>query len=156
MKANKIVYSSNTGYTERYARMLAELTGLPCYRLEESPRGGSAFYLGWLMAGRVKGLAQAKRKHLVTGCCAVGLAEEGPMEKLRAQLPGGRMFYLRGGYCHERQRGLNRLMMMAMVKAMERRPQSDEAAQGLLQAVQEGADFVSREQLAPAAAWLME
>ena len=53
MKANKIVYTSNTGFTERYARMLAEETGLPCYCLEESPRGGSAIYLGWLMAGTV-------------------------------------------------------------------------------------------------------
>lgn len=154
MKANKIVYTSNTGFTERYARMLAEETGLPCYRLEESPRGGSAIYLGWLMAGRIKGLDKAKKKHLVTACCAVGLGETGQMEQIAAQLPGGKVFYLRGGYIHEKQRGLNRLLMSIMGKAMEKKPPEDEAAQSMARAVREGADYVSREQLEPVVAWL--
>lgn len=154
MKANKIVYSSNTGFTERYARALAQATGLPCYRLEESPRGGSAIYLGWLMAGRIKGLNRAVKKHLVTGCCAVGLGQEGQLDRLSAQLPGGKVFYLRGGYIHEKQRGLNRLMMTVMLRAMEKRPAEDAAAQHLLKAAREGADFVSLDQLEPVIAWL--
>lgn len=154
MKANKIVYTSNTGFTERYARMLAQATGLPCFRLEESPRGGSAVYLGWLMAGKVKGLDRAKKKHLVTGCCAVGLGETGDVERLSAQLPGGEVFYLQGGYAHEKQRGLNRLMMTVMIKAMGKKPPEDAAAQRLLKAAREGADFVSMAQLEPVIAWL--
>ena len=33
MNANAIVYTSNTGYTEQYARLLGKRTGLPVYSL---------------------------------------------------------------------------------------------------------------------------
>ena len=115
MKANKIVYTSNTGFTRRYAEMLGKATGLPVYDLAQSPQGGSALYLGWLRAGKIHGLARARKKHLVTGCCAVGLTDRPPMEKLSAQLPEGKVFYLRGGYDHGGQHGLNCLMMTAMI-----------------------------------------
>lgn len=156
MKANKIVYSSNTGFTERYARMLAEETGLPLYRLEHAPRGGSALYLGWLCAGKIVGLSRAKKRHLITGCCAVGLSGQPDLEKLSAQLPRGKMFYLRGGYAHERLHGVYRFMMEGMLAVMRRRPKEDESAQAMLTAAREGADFVTREQLEPVANWLQE
>lgn len=154
MRANKIVYTSNTGFTRRYAEMLGKAAGLPVYDLAQSPQGGSALYLGWLRAGKIHGLARARKKHLVTGCCAVGLTDRPPMEKLSAQLPEGKVFYLRGGYDHGGQHGLNRLMMTAMIKSMERRPPEDAAAQGLLRAAREGADFVTEEQLSPVEDWL--
>ena len=154
MKANKIVYTSNTGFTRRYAEMLGKATGLPVYDLAQSLQGGSALYLGWLRAGKIHGLARARKTHLVTGCCAVGLTDRPPMEKLSAQLPEGKVFYLRGGYDHGGQHGLNRLMMTAMIKSMERRPPEDAAAQGLLRAAREGADFVTEEQLSPVEDWL--
>ena len=34
MEIRAIVYTSNTGHTEKYARMLGEKTGLPVYSLE--------------------------------------------------------------------------------------------------------------------------
>ena len=154
MKANKSVCASNTGFTRRYAEMLGKAAGLPVYDLAQSPQGGSALYLGWLRAGKIHGLARARKKHLVTGCCAVGLTDRPPMEKLSAQLPEGKVFYLRGGYDHGGQHGLNRLMMTAMIKSMERRPPEDAAAQGLLRAAREGADFVTEEQLSPVEDWL--
>jgi len=56
MKA--IVYTGNTGSTERYARLLAEQTGLPVYSLAEGkkavPAGAEIIDLGWIMAGAVK------------------------------------------------------------------------------------------------------
>ena len=36
MNANSIVYTSNTGYTAEYARLLGEKTGLPVYSLAEA------------------------------------------------------------------------------------------------------------------------
>ena len=88
MRANKIVYTSNTGFTRRYAEMLGKAAGLPVYDLAQSPQGGSALYLGWLRAGKIHGLARARKRHLVTGCCAVGLTDRPPMEKLSARKEG--------------------------------------------------------------------
>ena len=59
MNAAAIVYTSQTGFTARYAALLAERTGLPCRPLKEAaalPRGTAVIYLGWLCAGGIKGL----------------------------------------------------------------------------------------------------
>ena len=56
---NAIVYTTNTGSAERYARLLAEQTGLPVCSLTEAKKtvsnGAEIIYLGWIMAGSVKG-----------------------------------------------------------------------------------------------------
>ena len=61
MKA--IVYTSQTGFTRQYAQLLSEKTGVPAYELKEAagklPRDSEVFYMGWLMAGSVKGLERA-------------------------------------------------------------------------------------------------
>lgn len=69
MKA--IVYTSQTGHTQRYAQMLAERTGVPAYSLKEAGkslrRGEEIFYMGWLMAGTVKGLQSAMDRYTIRG-----------------------------------------------------------------------------------------
>ena len=35
---NAIVYTSNTGYTAQYARLLDEKTGMPVYSLDEAEK----------------------------------------------------------------------------------------------------------------------
>ena len=56
-----IVYTSNTGYTAEYARMLGEKTGLPVLTLDEAkkslPARAPILYLGWLMAGSSRAAA---------------------------------------------------------------------------------------------------
>ena len=57
MNIKAIVYTSNTGYTAEYARLLGEKTGLPVYSLEEAKQNlterTEIVYLGWLMASMV-------------------------------------------------------------------------------------------------------
>lgn len=63
---NAIIYTTNTGSTERYARLLAQKTGLPAYSLAEAKKwvfaGAEVIYLGWIMAGSVKGYAEAAQR----------------------------------------------------------------------------------------------
>ena len=75
MNAAAIVYTSQTGFTARYAALLAERTGLPCRPLKEAaalPRGTAVIYLGWLCAGGIKGLKGARRRFRTAAVCAVG------------------------------------------------------------------------------------
>ena len=79
MNAAAIVYTSQTGFTARYAALLAERTGLPCRPLKEAaalPRGTAVIYLGWLCAGGIKGLKGARRRFRTAAVCAVGMAAE--------------------------------------------------------------------------------
>ena len=118
-KLTAIVYTSHTGFTRRYAGMLARASGIPAYDLSqrrELPAPGSAvLYLGWLCAGRIQGLSQARRRWEVRAVCAVGLAPMPPegVDGLAAahRLGGIPLFYLRGGYSPGRVRGVYRLMM---------------------------------------------
>ena len=58
-----IIYTTNTGSTERYAKLLAQETGLPAYSLADAkdavPEGTEVIYLGWISAGAIKGYAKA-------------------------------------------------------------------------------------------------
>ena len=53
-----IVYESKTGFTKKYADMLAEKTGLKAYRVKELPadmKDEEIIFLGWMKAGMVQG-----------------------------------------------------------------------------------------------------
>ena len=64
-----IIYTTNTGSTEQYARLLAQKTGLPACSLEEAKKRdfdrAEVVYLGWIMAGSVKGYAEAAKRYRV-------------------------------------------------------------------------------------------
>ena len=83
-----IVYTSNTGYTAEYARMLGEKTGFPVLTLNEAkkslPVRAPILYLGWLMAGSIKGCGAAIRRFSPRAVCGVGLTLT-PSKKLREQ-----------------------------------------------------------------------
>ena len=157
MRASAIVYTSATGFTAQYAALLHHQTGLPVCRLEDTgrlPRNTPVLYLGWLRAGRIMGLKKARAQLAVAGVCAVGLSPAADQEKLSRdnrleQVP---LFYLRGGYAPARVRGINKMMMAAMEKVLSGK--SDPQSRSALDAVRQGADWVSQDQLEPALDWL--
>lgn len=165
MKA--IVYTSLTGHTESYARLLGQETALPVYSLEEAktalPAGAEIFYLGWLMAGGVKEYKTAAKQFCVKGVAAVGMTET-PNGTLwsSAQSGGGivdgvRVFYLQGGYEGEKLRGVYRLMMKPMEKVSVKKlseqavrtPEEDDT----LLLFQKGGSRVKKEALRDILAW---
>ena len=154
MNAAAIVYTSQTGFTAWYAALLAERTGLPCRPLKEAaalPRGTAVIYLGWLCAGGIKGLKEARRRFRTAAVCAVGMAAEVEEAKLRRdnRLEGVPLFYLRGGYAPERLTGLYRPMMSLMSRMVSKASAEDEGARAMQEAFAKGGDWVSTEQLSP-------
>lgn len=57
MKA--IIYTSNTGSTAEYAQLLGNELNLPVHNLQQAknkvPAASEIIYLGWIMAGGIKG-----------------------------------------------------------------------------------------------------
>ena len=76
-----IIYTTNTGSTGQYAKLLAQETGLPAYSLAEAKKrvfaGAEVVYLGWIMAGSVKGCAGAAKRYQVCAVCGVGMGQTG-------------------------------------------------------------------------------
>ena len=58
-----IIYTTNTGSTEQYAKLLAQKTGLPAYSIAEAKKRGFAgaevVYLGWVLSAGRFAIAQA-------------------------------------------------------------------------------------------------
>lgn len=157
-----ILYASNTGFTARYARLLAQACGIPAYDVREKrelPAWGSCvLYLGWLCAGRIKGFAAARKRYQVRAVCAVGMAPADSEQT--ATLPGGNrlgdlpFFYLQGGYAPGKLTGLYKAMMIPMTKMVSKAPAQTQEQRDMLAAFQDGGDWVREESLADVLAWL--
>lgn len=119
-----IIYKSNTGYTEQYAKLLSEQLGLPCYKLGSVPechKGRDAIYLGWLFAGNIVGYKTASKKYHLRCVCGVGMGP--PVPEL---VPGFRdkmgipdsvqVFYLQGGFDINKLKGPMKLIMKVKCK----------------------------------------
>ena len=123
---NAIIYTTNTGSTEHYAKLLAHETGLPVYSLAEAKKtktvfaGAEVIYLGWIMAGSVKGYAAVARRYKVRAVCGIGMGQNGTQtdsvrEKtaVPANIP---VFTLQGNFDVKKLHGIYRPMMEIMVK----------------------------------------
>ena len=64
-----ILYTSNTGSTQRYAALLSQATGLPAFPLVQADQslspGAEVLYLGWVRAGQVQGYPAAAKQYRV-------------------------------------------------------------------------------------------
>lgn len=165
MKPAAIVYTSNTGFTAQYARMLGERTGWKVYALGEAKRalaqGTPVLYLGWLMAGQVKGLKEAQKRFQICAVCGVGMGATGSQlaDVRRANALGTEkaLFTLQGGFDMKRLRGIYRVMMTIMAKTLGKRiaqkpnPSPDE--EDMLRLLRQGGSCVSEENLSAVLAW---
>ena len=104
MKA--IVYTSNTGTTKEYAEIIEKKTIIPAYTLDEAEKvlsaGDEVIYLGWLMAGTIKGYKKAKSKYDIKVVCAVGMGGTGTQTaevRSKNNIPHDTtLFTLQGGF----------------------------------------------------------
>ncbi len=71
MKA--IIYTSNIGSTAEYAQLLGKELNLPVHSLQKAknkvPAGSEIIYLGWIMAGGIKGYKKAAKLYKVCVVC---------------------------------------------------------------------------------------
>lgn len=162
---NAIVYTSNTGFTAQYAKMLGEKLNLPVYSLDEAKgelaAGAEVLYLGWLMAGRVKGYKQASKRYKITVVCGVGMGASGSqiedIRKGNAIQKDTPVFTLQGGFELGKLHGLYRFMMSTMRgtvgKKLAAKPDKTAEEQDMMDLLQNGGSRVSEENLRPVVEW---
>lgn len=152
---NAIVYTSNTGHTEKYARILGEKTGLPVYSAAEGRRmlskGEKVIYFGWLSAMRVKGLKEAKAQYTVEAVCAVGMCATGDgiadVKKANSIKDGTPVFTLQGGIDVSRLKGLNKAVISMMHKGLRDKREKTADDKRMLELLSTGRDCVSSDNL---------
>lgn len=165
MHVKAIVYTSNTGYTAQYARLLAKKTGLHAYSLTEAeekvPFGTEILYLGWIMAGKVQGLLAAVRRYQVAAVCAVGINPTGSQlgtvrqaSGLGGDIP---LFTLQGGLDMEKLHGVKRLLLKSMGATLGRqllaKPARTPDEEAVLELFRRGGSRVSMQNLKDVLTW---
>lgn len=161
MQPTHIVYTSNTGFTARYASLLAQKTGLPALSLAEAltrlPAGTPILYMGWLMASTVVDCKKAAKRFGIQAVVGVCLGDTGAQDAaarkacaLPADVP---VFTVQGGMDLDKLQGPYRfaIRMLTRVMAAKKNPTPDE--QRMLALLQKGGDFVREDQLRAVLAW---
>ena len=150
-----IVYTSNTGYTERYAKMLADELSLPIYELNTAKKhlekNTPVIYMGWLMASHVKDFSKASKLFDVKCLCGVGMGPTGTQlsevrsaEGLSDDFP---LFTLQGGFSMDKLSGIYKFVMGMLVKMIEKKPEPTEEEKWMVSTIRSGGDFVSADNL---------
>ncbi len=163
-QAASIVYTSNTGYTAEYARLLGKKLGLQACALENaplSPPAGGIIYMGWLMAGKVQGYKKAARKYRICAVCGIGMGASGSqLHDVRKanRIPDGiPIFTLQGGFDIARLTGVYKFMMTIMAKtagkALARKQNRTPDDDDMLALLSHGGNRVDEKNLAPVLAW---
>lgn len=154
MKA--IVYESHAGHTRAYAQLIGEKTGLPVYSLQDAKgkleKGSEVLFLGWLMAGIVRGCKKAMRRYAVKAVCAVGMGghTQTAAEKIARQngLGNRPVFLIRGGLDMEKLHPVYRMMMNKLLWVLEKKQDKTEEIQGLIDVAKSPDDLPVTEEAA--------
>ena len=159
-----IVYTSNTGHTAAYSKMLGAKIGLPVYALNEAAKklqkGTEIIYLGWLFANNIKGYKKATKKYKISAICAVGLcdtetavAEVRKANSISEETP---LFTMQGGMDKTKLRGINKFMINMLTKGLSSKKERTENDERMLELLTHDKNYVSEENITAFMKWFNE
>lgn len=154
-----IVFESKTGFTKKYANMLAAKTGQKVFHAKELSKvhqEEEIIFLGWMKAGKIQGLNKA-RKYNVKAVCGSGTGRTADPDNetviARNKIEGVPFFYMRGGcFPIGELKGTDKFLMSIFVKMFKSRKdgKNDEAIFNITN----GFGGVKEENLEPVLEWM--
>ena len=159
-----IVYTSNTGHTAEYSKMLGAKIGLPVYALNEAAKklqkGTEIIYLGWLFANNIKGYKKATKKYKISAICAVGLCDTGTavaeVRKANSISEETPLFTMQGGMDKTKLRRINKFMINMLTKGLSSRKERTENDERMLELLTHDKNYVSEENITAFMKWFNE
>jgi len=156
-----IVYESKTGFTKKYAELLAAKTRLKVFHVKEISKinqDEEIIFLGWIKVGKIQGLNKVRRYNVKTVCgSGTGRTAEPDVETVvaRNNIEGIPFFYLQGGCLPLKKiKGMDRIMLSMFVKMLKSRKDKDERTEEAIDIIVNGFDGVKEENLKPLLEWL--
>ncbi len=164
-----IIYHSQTGFTEQYARWMAEELSCPCVSFEERDtvdfsKYDEILFGSWCHAGQLRNIKwfrgmlpewKGKRKLLF----AVGASpEKNPQIKAfltEIAMPeeGVSAFYLPGGLRYERMGASSRIMMKLFAAMVKKKKAKTPEEDVMAQMISRSYDISDRNYIAPIVEW---
>lgn len=159
MKAKAVVYTSNTGYSEEYARMIGKKLSLPVYERKYAhnylAKNTDVIYVAWVMAGMIKDYGKLMREFNPVAIVAVGMdVSKGIELKIRVEneLPVTCPLYLvLGGFNKEKLKGFYRWVynrkVNSLIKELEEETSLTPTQAVQLDILKNGGSYVKDENL---------
>ncbi len=169
-----VVYTSQTGFTKRYAEWIAETVGADCYELSEAKKLDldtyeAIVYGGWALAGTISklgwfksNLEKWKGKKLIAFCVG-GSPLENPeiMPELQknfteAELETVKIFYCPGGFNYEKMSGTSKVMMKMFIQMNKAKKNKTEQDKEMIRLISSSYDITDKKYIEPILEYLNE
>lgn len=156
MNAKYIVYTSQAGHSERYAKMLSQRLDISAIPLTDAVKSvklnTEIIYIGWLFANSIKGYKKANKLFNIVCTIAVGLCPTGELisevkcaNRIKETSP---LFTVQGGMDRNSLQGINRFMINTLIKVLKKKTNPSDEDREKLKLIETGGDFVSEENIA--------
>ena len=171
-----IIYTSQTGFTKKYAEWLAQKTGGDMLELKEAQKKDDAFfagyeaivYGGWVMAASVVKVkwflnkaASWKDKKLAVFCVGGSPNDNPDIEGMLKNMMTDeqreyiKAFYCQGGFNYERMNAPSRLAMKMFVSALKKKKDPTEEEKIMTEMVAISYDISDEKYLEPIVDYLL-
>jgi hypothetical protein len=160
-----VVYKSNTGFTEKYARWIAEDLCCDAVRLEQISASKMSQYDvvifgGGIHAGTINGIryiknniSTIKSKKIIVFATGATPAIPEEIERFRkANIPCGEdieFFYFQSGMNYAQMHGTDKMLMGMLKTFLKIKKNKSDVEKGTADAIQNSYDYSNRNQLAP-------
>lgn len=162
-----VIYNSQTGFTERYAKWIAEAASADCLSLSEAKKSDLTPYAAivfgsWACAGGISKLGWFKSnmgkwadKKLIAFCVGASPMDspEIPLALKRSfpepEFQNGNVFYCPGGLNYEKMSAPSRLMMKLFRKTLQAKKDKTEAEEEMIRIISSSYDISDRKYIQP-------
>lgn len=170
MEKSIVIYHSQTGFTQRYARWISEELGCSCVELAKAKgmdfnEYGTILFGGWACAGSVSkikwfksNIKNWKGKNLAVFCVgaspiATPEAEESMEKCFRGESEKVATFYCPGGLNYEKMPAPSRAAMKMLLGALKAKRNKTEEDRMQIEMISKSYDIADRKYIAPIVAW---
>ncbi len=162
-----VIYTSQTGFTKRYAEWLSDAAGADCYELSQAKNVNldayeAIVYGGWALAGTISKIgwfkskiSQWSDKKLIAFCVGGSPMENPEIETAlhnhfnEPMLESVHLFYCPGGFNYEKMSAPSRLMMKLFIKTLKSKKNKSEADEQQIQMISHSYDISDRKYIEP-------
>lgn len=165
-----IIYSSQTGFTKRYADWIGEELDAEVITLAEAKKQNATYfdaadaiiYGGWAMGGKVvnsewftQRIPEWKGRKLVIFCVGASPRELPEVdETIHNMLTDeekkyAKAFYCQGGLCYEKMKLPSRLMMKAFASMVRKKKDADERDKKMAEMLSHSYDIADKKYIEP-------
>lgn len=145
----KIVFDSNTGHTEEYAKMLAEKLNMQCINIKKYKKDKeSIIYLGWVFASNIQGYKKIKKVSKIECLIAVGMnpvTDKNIKQLKEVNNIEEKFFYLQGGVDYSKLKGIKKMMFKMVTDSVinENKPEDKD----IIEVLKSGKSLVEEKNL---------